>query len=85
MNKDRVYVIRENNYKDTLLKITISMNEDRQIFVKAERFCFEDSYNASLYREITSKETEPLLIDISTNECFLYDLQKAPFKEEDKI
>ena len=66
MSIKRVYVVKENSYNDTILRITVQCFDSEPV-ITIDRFKIKNSYGDTLLDAVIDKRDTPLLIDITTN------------------
>ena len=66
MSIKRVYVIKENSYNDTILRITVQCFDSEPV-ITVDRFKIKDAYGDKLLDAVVNKLDTPLLIDVTTN------------------
>ena len=66
MSIKRVYVVKENSYNDTILRITVQCFDNEPV-ITVDRFRVKNSYGDMLWEAAINKFVTPLLIDITTN------------------
>ena len=66
MSIKRIYVVKENSYNDTILRITVQCFDSEPV-ITVDRFRVKNSYGDMLWEAAINKFVTPLLIDITTN------------------
>ena len=66
MSIKRIYVVKENSYNDTILRITVQCFDNEPV-ITVDRFRVKNSYGDMLWEAAINKFVTPLLIDITTN------------------